>query len=113
MAYLTWIFCGTGNCLPVLEANLLLKHALLYVQFQNIFSSICAFKMGDLLDDQIRAEMFSGDKNIDRQKCKRIVPLEVLNLSMPRTGTMCMYSRIDALISLKLHLLHLRALNTF
>ncbi|PVH74649.1 hypothetical protein DL98DRAFT_603387 [Cadophora sp. DSE1049] len=47
--------------------------------------------MSDSIDEQIRAELFSGDQNIDRQKCKRVVPLQVLNLSMPRTGTMCKY----------------------
>ncbi|KAH7382049.1 P-loop containing nucleoside triphosphate hydrolase protein [Cadophora sp. MPI-SDFR-AT-0126] len=49
------------------------------------------------MDEQIRAELFSGDQNIDRRKCKRVVPLEVLNLSMPRTGTMSMKMALEQL----------------
>ncbi|KAF5007155.1 hypothetical protein FDECE_6508 [Fusarium decemcellulare] len=35
-------------------------------------------------------ELFRPDLNIDRRKCKRTVPLEVLALGMPRTGTASM-----------------------
>lgn len=38
----------------------------------------------------LHPELFAEDqKNIDRRTCKRVVPMEVLNLSMPRSGTMC------------------------
>lgn len=30
------------------------------------------------------------DTNIDRRKCERVVPLKVIVLGMPRTGTQCM-----------------------
>ncbi|KAH7333090.1 P-loop containing nucleoside triphosphate hydrolase protein [Rhexocercosporidium sp. MPI-PUGE-AT-0058] len=53
--------------------------------------------MTDVTDQQIRDELFSGDQNIDRQKCKRVVPLRVLNLSMPRTGTMSMKMALEML----------------
>lgn len=35
------------------------------------------------------ALMLLSDQNIDRRKCHRIVPLEVLSLGYSRTGTMC------------------------
>jgi hypothetical protein len=34
-------------------------------------------------------KMFPGNLNIDRSKCKRTVPMQVLNLGMSRTGTAC------------------------
>ena len=34
-------------------------------------------------------ELFKPDLQIDRQSGTRIMPMEVLNLSFPRTGTMC------------------------
>ena len=34
-------------------------------------------------------ELFKPDLQIDRQSGIRTVPMEVLNLSFPRTGTMC------------------------
>jgi len=34
-------------------------------------------------------EFFIPDSNIDRRGAKRTVPMEVLNLGMPRTGTAC------------------------
>lgn len=34
--------------------------------------------------------------NIDRRTCRRVVPLKVIVVGMPRTGTQCMYNaRID------------------
>lgn len=30
--------------------------------------------------------------NIDRRTCRRVVPLKVIVVGMPRTGTQCMYS---------------------
>jgi hypothetical protein len=34
-------------------------------------------------------ELFRPDLNIDRRKCTRTVPMEVLALGMSRTGTSC------------------------
>lgn len=34
--------------------------------------------------------MLNPDKNIDRRTCRRVVPLEVLNVGPPRTGTLSM-----------------------
>lgn len=34
-------------------------------------------------------ELFMPQTNIDRRQCKRVVPMEVMNLGFPRTGTMC------------------------
>jgi hypothetical protein len=34
-------------------------------------------------------KMFPGDLNIDRRKCQRTVPMQVLNLGVSRTGTAC------------------------
>ena len=34
--------------------------------------------------------LLNPDQNIDRRKCHRVVPMEVLNLSPPRTGTLSM-----------------------
>ena len=30
-----------------------------------------------------------AQKDIDRRGCKRVVPMEILSLSLGRTGTMC------------------------
>lgn len=38
-------------------------------------------------------KMFPGNLNIDRRKCKRTVPMQVLSLGLSRTGTACKYSR--------------------
>lgn len=35
------------------------------------------------------ALMLLEDQNIDRRKCRRVVPMEVLSLGYSRTGTMC------------------------
>lgn len=35
-------------------------------------------------------ELFLPDMHIDRRKCERVVPMKVLSLGMPRTGTACM-----------------------
>ena len=37
------------------------------------------------------AQGFAQDKNIDRHKCHRVTPLEVLHLAHSRTGTLSMY----------------------
>src|SRR5436190_10532857 len=34
-------------------------------------------------------ELFMPQTNIVRRGCKRVVPMEVMNLGFPRTGTMC------------------------
>ena len=34
-------------------------------------------------------ELFMPQTNIDRRQRKRVVPMEVMNLGFPRTGTMC------------------------
>lgn len=34
-------------------------------------------------------ELYMPETNIDRRRCKRVVPMEVMNLGFPRTGTMC------------------------
>ncbi len=34
-------------------------------------------------------ELFKPETDIDRRLCRRIVPMEVMNLGFPRTGTMC------------------------
>jgi len=34
-------------------------------------------------------ELFMPQTNIDRRQCKRVVPMEVMNLGFPRTGIMC------------------------
>ena len=34
-------------------------------------------------------ELFMPETNIDRRQCQRVVPMEVMNLGFPRTGTMC------------------------
>ena len=34
-------------------------------------------------------ELFMPQMNIDRRQCERMVPMEVMNLGFPRTGTMC------------------------
>ena len=41
--------------------------------------------------EQRHPELFTFDKNIDRQHGVRTVPMEVMNLGFPRTGTMCTY----------------------
>ncbi|KAE8443711.1 hypothetical protein EG329_001483 [Mollisiaceae sp. DMI_Dod_QoI] len=48
-------------------------------------------------DAEIHPELFIKDQNIDRRKCKRVVPMEVLNLSMPRSGTMSMKFALETL----------------
>lgn len=42
----------------------------------------------------VHPDLFVEDLDFDKRKCKRTVALEVLNLSMPRTGTLCMYQSI-------------------
>lgn len=37
------------------------------------------------------AQGFAQDKNIDRHKCHRVTPLEVLHLAHSRTGTLSMH----------------------
>jgi len=37
------------------------------------------------------AQGFAQDKNIDRHKCQRVTPLEVLHLAHSRTGTLSRY----------------------
>lgn len=39
------------------------------------------------LEEALHPEMYRPDKGIDRHRCTRTVPLELLNLSMSRTGT--------------------------
>ncbi|KAJ7610979.1 P-loop containing nucleoside triphosphate hydrolase protein [Roridomyces roridus] len=47
--------------------------------------------MSTVEDIRIRhPEMYIEDRGIDRHKCRRVVPMEVLNLSMSRTGTASM-----------------------
>jgi hypothetical protein len=38
------------------------------------------------------AHGLTQDKNIDRHKCHRVAPLEVLHLAHSRTGTLSTYS---------------------
>ena len=40
-------------------------------------------------DEERFPELFCEDKNIDRHKCHRVVPMKVLVLGMMRTGTAC------------------------
>ena len=35
-------------------------------------------------------ELYVPEQNIDRRTCVRVVPMEVLNMGMSRTGTRCM-----------------------
>ncbi|KAK5013158.1 hypothetical protein BJ546DRAFT_1064380 [Cryomyces antarcticus] len=42
-------------------------------------------------------ELYLQQKNIDRRTCTRVVPMEVLNLSFPRTGTMTMQTALNIL----------------
>ena len=42
--------------------------------------------------EAVHPEMYVPDSNIDRHKCKRVVPMEVLSLGMSRTGTACKVS---------------------
>ena len=44
--------------------------------------------------EQNYPQMFLPDSNIDRRKCKREVPMEVLNLGFPRTGTACRTTQV-------------------
>lgn len=37
--------------------------------------------------------------NIDRRTCQRVVPLKVIVIGMPRTGTQCMYNAWIEIIS--------------
>lgn len=39
-------------------------------------------------------ELYTPDRKLDRLHGQRTVPMEVLNLGFPRTGTMCTYTRI-------------------
>lgn len=39
--------------------------------------------------EQRHPELFKRDQNIDRRQGTRTVPMEVMNLGFPRTGTMC------------------------
>ena len=34
-------------------------------------------------------EFFTPDRKLDRLHGRRVIPMEVLNLGFPRTGTMC------------------------
>ena len=43
------------------------------------------------------ARMYNPDQGIDRHKCTREVPLEVLSLGYSRTGTMSMYKALEIL----------------
>ncbi|MCJ1248355.1 hypothetical protein MMC30_005572 [Trapelia coarctata] len=42
-------------------------------------------------------EGFLPETNIDRRTCKRTVPMEILNLSFPRTGTMSLHTALTIL----------------
>ncbi|MCJ1279138.1 hypothetical protein MMC21_006962 [Puttea exsequens] len=42
-------------------------------------------------------ELFLPETNIDRRQCKRVVPMEVMNLGFPRTGTMSMQAALNIL----------------
>ena len=53
-------------------------------------------------------ELFKPDLQIDRQNGIRTVPMEVMNLGFPRTGTMCEYRRIPNLIPFPTLLLSLQ-----
>ena len=44
-------------------------------------------------------ELFLPQTNIDRRQQKRVVPMEVMNLGFPRTGTMCKSANILACAS--------------
>lgn len=35
------------------------------------------------------AEMLGADRGVDRHRCHRVVPMEVLSLGFSRTGTLC------------------------
>ena len=39
--------------------------------------------------EQRHPEQFKRDQNIDRRHGTRTVPMQVMNLGFPRTGTMC------------------------
>ena len=41
-------------------------------------------------------ELFMPQTDIDRRQCERVVPIEVMNLGFPRTGTMCKSSRSES-----------------
>lgn len=43
------------------------------------------------------ARMYNPDQNIDRHKCKRVVPMEVLSLGYSRTGTLSMQKALSIL----------------
>ncbi|CAF9937178.1 hypothetical protein IMSHALPRED_011046 [Imshaugia aleurites] len=53
-------------------------------------------------------ELFKPDLQIDRQSGIRTVPMEVMNLGFPRTGTMCEYRRIPNIIPFPTLLLSLQ-----
>jgi hypothetical protein len=46
----------------------------------------------ETLEDK-HPELFVPDQNINRRKCKRVVPLQVMSLGMSRTGTACKSSQ--------------------
>lgn len=52
---------------------------------------IPATMASQLIVEQRSPKLFKTDKSNDRQHGTRTVPMEVINLGFPRTGTMCTY----------------------
>lgn len=47
-------------------------------------------------DEDTHPYFFKSDRDIDRRQCKRVIPMQVLSLGMPRTGTTCKLSASPA-----------------
>jgi hypothetical protein len=47
--------------------------------------------MAGLSVQERHPELFMADKGVDPRTRKRVVPMEVLALGMPRTGTACKF----------------------
>lgn len=45
-------------------------------------------------------DIFTNDSDINRRKCRRVVPMKVLILGLGRTGTACKYIPVPAVVHL-------------
>jgi hypothetical protein len=91
--------------LEATELHLLITFALLFFFFPKFFIDfyfVTSIIMSTIDESQLAKwkayfdpKMFPGDLNIDRSKCKRTVPMQVLNLGMSRTGTACEWQLLN------------------
>ena len=58
----------------------------------------------ELTMEEKHPELFTPQTNIDRRQCERVLPMEVMNLGFPRTGTMSKSGSSQSYFSSQCHL---------